>query len=135
MIWCIILSFWPSKIEKNEKFDISDLVYGRGKYSLVLSLWSLRHILNERGDQDENFEHWNLSQTLNKCTEIVIWTFGKKQKNVQIFLCTLCPQKCSQFVFGKNYLKSSQNSKRKVSFKIYLFWGFQNWPYFWHLVK
>ena len=33
--------------------------------------------------------------------------------------------------FWINYLKSSPNSKSKVSFEIILFWGFENCPYFW----
>ena len=44
--------------------------------------------------------------------------------------------KMAQIVFFINIsVKSSPNSKRKVSFEIYSFSAFQNWPYFWYLAK
>ena len=43
--------------------------------------------------------------------------------------------KFPNFVFANISIKSSPNLKSKVSFEICLFWGFQNWPYFWILAN
>ena len=95
----------------------------------------------------DNFKWEKVNLLKNYLNENLICNFWNKYGLEMIIHCQALVQVISgsfkgcntEFIyslfFGNNYLKSSINSKSWVSFEICWFWGFQNWPYFWYLVK
>ena len=83
----------------------------------------------------KNYWRGNLEGNLKQEKDWKCAKYRKPKTFDPFWIYTVSTKKLDSLFFGNISASTRPNSKSKVSFKICLFWGFQNCHYFWYLAE